>query len=363
MVIFIRSDSDKAKKYNTNTWYDKIKYDLNIGRDRLILISLNSDLGTWADLSGKIGDLILRGCSSQISQYDDESRRIDQQRLVPGWNFLHFFLQKEATGLTFEMLELYNDALYQYDELEIAYFQTMEEQGAPWFKAFGGMSPTDDAIDIFTGNDNETRNCMVNGTITIFDFRIYLFHRQCMLLDKMKSPLEIMKRSLQFIPIFARTLTDYQPSLKPCFREAWIYGMVTSIVSHCNELSAISEKQENQTQIFEGIKGELYHLVRFQLDRLGVARDLLSHSLHCNVNFIPESNGDVSPDLTSSSGINLNLSNSTLMDALQSKAVFDAAYQDWTKKCIKIYESCNRKPMARFLMADLAYLHLLLFLM
>ena len=286
------------------------------------------NLGSWAEATSKIGDLVLSSCASQISQYFDDARRIDQQRLVPGWNFLQFFLQKEAVGLTFEMLGLYQDALLQYDELEIAFFQTLEEQGAPWFRKFGGMGPNDDIPDIFSGDDHKTRASIVDSSITIFDFRMYLFHRQCVLLDKLRNPLEIMKRALGFIPIFARTLMDYQASLKYCFRESWIFGMVSHIVQHCNELSAVSEKLENHTFSYEMVKGDLYFMARYQLDRLGVATELLSHSLHCNYQLLPAVVGsDIEPDLTTSGPSKLNISNTTLLDILSNKQSFDNAYQ------------------------------------
>lgn len=310
--------------------YEKIKGDLNIGRDRLLEVSLSEsgNLASWVEATSKIGELVLNCCSSQIFQYSEEARKIDQQRLVPGWNFLQFFLQKEAIALTFEMLGLYQDALYQYDELEIAFFQTLEEQGAPWFRKFGATGVNDDIPNVFSGDDQKTRASMVDSTITIFDFRMYLFHRQCMLLDNMRYPLEILKRTLVFTPIFARTLSDYQQSLKYCFQESWIFGMVTHIVRHCNELSAISEKLENHTQTYEMVKGDLYFLARYQLDRLGVATELLSHSLHCNYEFMPNgAESEVEPDLTASGGKRLEISNPDLLGYLSSKSNFDDAYQ------------------------------------
>ena len=52
---------------------------------------------------------------------------------------------------------------------------------------------------------------ILQNTITIFDFRIYLFARQVQLLFRVvNGPHEICNRAKQFIYSFARTIQEYK---------------------------------------------------------------------------------------------------------------------------------------------------------
>jgi trafficking protein particle complex subunit 10 len=72
-------------------------------------------------------------------------RKADSQRQLEGWQYLPFFLQKVSGGLklrrawtyllarsqealadSFESMNLFDDALVQYDELEASFFQAMK---------------------------------------------------------------------------------------------------------------------------------------------------------------------------------------------------------------------------------------------
>jgi hypothetical protein len=89
-------------------------------------------------------------------------------------------------------------------------FFTLSEQGAPWFKKFGGTEPGDDNPDIFHMNLKNYREMIIQNAISIFDFRMYLFSRQCALLNIRKLPLEICQRSKIFISGFGKTLNEYR---------------------------------------------------------------------------------------------------------------------------------------------------------
>jgi hypothetical protein len=61
----------------------------------------------------------------QINHADEDTRRLDQQRLIPGWNYCQFFILKESLSFTYELMGLFNEALVHYDELEAGFFQTL----------------------------------------------------------------------------------------------------------------------------------------------------------------------------------------------------------------------------------------------
>lgn len=97
-------------------------------------------------------DGILGSLNQQVIQYDEDTRRFDQQRLLPGWNYCQYFVMKvrplntpvqtyscelkrcpllrsqkmqEGLASIFELMQLFDEALVQYDELEASFFQTL----------------------------------------------------------------------------------------------------------------------------------------------------------------------------------------------------------------------------------------------
>lgn len=48
----------------------------------------------WADLIGKVKDGVLSAFDNAISQREDEVRRSESQRQMPGWNFCTYFILK-----------------------------------------------------------------------------------------------------------------------------------------------------------------------------------------------------------------------------------------------------------------------------
>ena len=231
--------------------------------------SSNADpknLEAWTDLIIKIKELTLSGITSQIIQYDDDARRLEQQSMIPGWNYCQFFNLKEVLSFTFELLSLGEQALLQYDELEACFFQTMAEQGAPWFKRFGGTESGDDNPNPFKIQQDKNYKDKINqNAISIFDFRIYLFSRQCYHLNLLRDPINIFERTRRFISGFSVTLREYRESLSSNFREIWTFSVVLNIIRHCDELLAVSNHPGEFILRFEGLKGTLYQCARYQV--------------------------------------------------------------------------------------------------
>jgi hypothetical protein len=56
--------------------------------------SENVNPAAWADLMTKMRDGILSALDSAISLRDDEVKRSESQKQMPGWNFCTFFILK-----------------------------------------------------------------------------------------------------------------------------------------------------------------------------------------------------------------------------------------------------------------------------
>lgn len=84
------------------------------------------------------------------------------------------------------------------------------ENNGAWFGDIGGLSVGDDALPLLSTNNKPYRKLISANTISIFDFRIYLFARQAALLTKLGRIADVAKRGAYFISTFARTLRDNQ---------------------------------------------------------------------------------------------------------------------------------------------------------
>ncbi len=63
---------------------------------------------------------------SCIANYEEEIRKVDAKRMVPGWNYNHFFLLKEGLAFTHERVRMVNEALIKYEELEALFLESGE---------------------------------------------------------------------------------------------------------------------------------------------------------------------------------------------------------------------------------------------
>lgn len=81
------------------TIHDRLKADFNVKKERFVRLKLNSHdtQACWNEYIDKIKDGILTSYTNQLIQYDEDSRRLDLVRLLPGWNYCQYFLLKVST--------------------------------------------------------------------------------------------------------------------------------------------------------------------------------------------------------------------------------------------------------------------------
>lgn len=145
---------------------------------------------------------------------------------------------QESLAHSFEGMNLLEDAIIQYDELEASFFQVLKgsayparrvcskiefmltcaavdlvaERNLSWFGKFGGTSPLDDSASILSTSTKPYRDLILANSISVFDFRIYVFARQCRMLGKMGRGEEVLKKGADFIRSFGRTLAENKVS-------------------------------------------------------------------------------------------------------------------------------------------------------
>lgn len=186
----------------------------------------------WLDLIDKFKALILSSFDARVSQYEEDIRDKDMQRMLPGWNFCTFFILKEGLARGFESVGLVEDALVGYDELSVGLDTVIKEQEtnirtadvhggsllkytedllklalSEWPIAAGGdlESVDEEPVDLQSGSYGSLsarevgrigqiddipisstkkayRELILANNVSVFDFRCYIFSRQISLL-------------------------------------------------------------------------------------------------------------------------------------------------------------------------------------
>ena len=105
---------------------------------------------------------------------------------------------------------MYEDALAQYDELEILFSHVSKERNMTWFGALISPSSKDDSTPLLSLNRKAYRDLILANTITVFDFRVYMLARQCLILGMMGRVLDVCQKSSAFLTIFGKRLREVQ---------------------------------------------------------------------------------------------------------------------------------------------------------
>jgi trafficking protein particle complex subunit 10 len=105
-------------------------------------------------------------------------------------------------------VNLCEDALLQYDELEALYSYVLKDKNLSWFGSFIEPGPQDDSSPLLSITKKPYRDLILANTISVFDFRVYLLTRQCLLLAKLGRVLEITRKAASFLGSFGRRLRE-----------------------------------------------------------------------------------------------------------------------------------------------------------
>jgi trafficking protein particle complex subunit 10 len=178
----------------------------------------------WQDLVDKLKGLILSSFDMRVSQYEEDIKEKDAQRVLPGWNFCTFFILKEGLARGFESVGLVEDALVGYDELSVGLDSVIEEQAiagdperhggalldytedlkrtvekaiAAVIAGHGDFMDDDEPVNLQSEEQTMTdrfdditissvkkpyRDMILANNVSVFDFRCYIFSRQISLL-------------------------------------------------------------------------------------------------------------------------------------------------------------------------------------
>lgn len=107
-------------------------------------------------------------------------------------------------------MKLFEDALHQYNELEVSFIQVLREKNMSWFGSLIQPVDKDDSVPLLSITKKHYRDLILANSISVFDFRIYLLARQCALLNKMRRPSETCQKVTTFLGTFGRRLREVE---------------------------------------------------------------------------------------------------------------------------------------------------------
>ncbi|KAI3466144.1 hypothetical protein Pfo_022807 [Paulownia fortunei] len=270
-IVFVSkapAHNDQATKMAKKV-YAKLEVDFSSKkRERCCKLDMHGpDVNFWEDLEAKIMECIRNTLDRRIQFYEEEIRKLSEQRFMPVWNFCNFFILKESLAFMFEIAHLHEDALREYDELELCYLETVNMVGKQ--RDFGGVEREDDQATLLDPGKKALTQIVQDDSFREFEFRQYLFSCQAKLLFKLNRPFEVASRGYSFIISFSKALALHESMLPFCMREVWVItaclALIDATASHYKDGLAVPDVEKE----FYRVQGELYTLCRTKFMRLG----------------------------------------------------------------------------------------------
>ncbi|KAL5972557.1 hypothetical protein ACLOJK_039361 [Asimina triloba] len=315
-IVFVSKASpsnDQAVKQAKKV-YAKVEVEFSSKkRERCCKLDLHgADTSFWEDLESKIVESIRNTLDKRVQFYEDEIRKLSEQRLMPVWNFCNFFILKESLAFMFEMAHLHEDALREYDELELCYLETVNASNIRQ-KDFGGLDHGDDQAAFLNPGYKPLSQIVQDDSFREFEFRQYLFAYQAKkgayyylkggkkdkgkikcalkkfdtiefdlmliyvmvncslrcaqlgipdLLFKLYRPVEVASRGYSFVISFSKTLAQHENALPFCMREVWIITACLALINSTSSHDVGGIVAPDIEKEFHRLQGDLYSLCR-----------------------------------------------------------------------------------------------------
>ncbi|KAI8873471.1 hypothetical protein GQ42DRAFT_117894, partial [Ramicandelaber brevisporus] len=342
--------------------------------DQTVLDVLVDPDPSWNEFGARIKTLVVDSFDRHVQLLEDDIRRLDACRMLPGWNYCTFFVMKESLALLLDQVGFSDDALRQYDELEASFYQAVHDGAVPWFRGRGGGSTGDDNVsilDLHPPRGKPYRDLIRNNDITVFDFCMYLFGCQSTLLLRAGQAYDFVERSRRFVQSLLSTLRMFSANpdhavAEESFVAAWTFGFslsVTQIIDTLEQVSPDSSTAGDDTEGNESraatpvpavdvdaelalAKADFFALARKQLDILG---PIYSRVPIVTSNIHQQHQAPTPPQLYT-------VSYPMLRDALSNDTAYDNVYIYVSNVAITYYERLGRIRHCQTLRSDIATL-------
>ncbi|XP_012516980.1 PREDICTED: trafficking protein particle complex subunit 10-like [Propithecus coquereli] len=236
LIVVVENDAKKKNKTNIlprTSIVDKIRNDFcNKQSDRCVVLSdpLKDSSRTqesWNAFLTKLRTLLLMSFTKNLGKFEDDMRTLREKRTEPGWSFCEYFMVQEELAFVFEMLQQFEDALVQYDELDALFSQYVVNfgagDGANWLTFFCQPVKSWNGLILRKPIDMEKRELIQRQEATLLDLRSYLFSRQCTLLLFLQRPWEVAQRALELLHNCVQELKLLEVSVPPGALDCWVF--------------------------------------------------------------------------------------------------------------------------------------------
>ena len=227
----------------------------------------NKATESFRSMVQRIRHFILSGYNKNIVKYEEIIRAKREERNKEDWDFCNYFLLQEQLAFVLEMLNLHSDALVQYDELDAMFnlfvMNTMYGEKPKWMKIFEKPLNNLRGITMCKKDMQEARQKIIDDSVSLIEFRNYLFQRQCILLNSLGYQFEIAQRLFPFLfstlkEIEALRLETYNGSLS-----CWQFVNCLEVLNLCdcvNGTENIIKCSQHTASIWNLAKDKLYEL-------------------------------------------------------------------------------------------------------
>ncbi|XP_073743204.1 trafficking protein particle complex subunit 10 isoform X5 [Callorhinus ursinus] len=292
--------------------------------------------------------------TKNLGRFEDDMRTLREKRTEPGWSFCDYFMVQEELAFVFEMLQQFEDALVQYDELDALFSQYVVNfgagDGANWLTFFCQPVKSWDGLVLRKPIDMEKRELIQKQEATVLDLRSYLFSRQCTLLLFLQRPWEVAQRALELLHSCVQELKLLEVSVPPGALDCWVF---LSCLEVLQRIEGCCDRAQIDSNIAHTVG--LWSYATEKLKSLGYLCGLVSEKgpNSEDLNRIV----DLLAGLGAERPETANTAQSPykkLKEALSSVEAFEKHYLDLSHAAIEMHTSIGRTRSARLVGKDLA---------
>uniref|UniRef100_A0A8C2KI83 Trafficking protein particle complex 10 n=1 Tax=Cyprinus carpio TaxID=7962 RepID=A0A8C2KI83_CYPCA len=363
LIAVVESDNKKKNKTNIlprTSIVDKIRNDFcNKQSDRCVslcdpLKESSRSQESWSSFLMKLRTLLLMSFTRNLGRFEDDMRTLREKRTEPGWSFCDYFMVQEELAFVFEMLQQFEEALVQYDELDALFTQYVLNfgagDGANWLGSFCQPVRSWNGLLLRRPIDMEKRDLIQRGEASLLDLRSYLFSRQCTLLIFLQRPWEVTARALELLHNCVQELRLLEVSVVSGALDCWVFLSCLEVLHRIEGCCDRSQLEANSSHTVG-----LWTYATEKLRSLGDLCGLVSE------------NGPNSEDLNKTVDLLAGLGaerpetvNSPqspykkLKEALSSVEAFEKHYLELSHAAMEMYRAIGRLRSARLLGKSLA---------
>ncbi|XP_035310593.1 trafficking protein particle complex subunit 10 isoform X2 [Cricetulus griseus] len=363
LIVVVENDAKKKNKTNIlprTSIVDKIRNDFcNKQSDRCVVLSdpLKDSSRTqesWNAFLTKLRTLLLMSFTKNLGKFEDDMRTLREKRTEPGWSFCEYFMVQEELAFVFEMLQQFEDALVQYDELDALFSQYVVNfgagDGANWLTFFCQPVKSWNGLVLRKPIDMEKRELIQKREATLLDLRSYLFSRQCTLLLFLQRPWEVAQRALELLHSCVQELKLLEVSVPPGALDCWVF---LSCLEVLQRIEGCCDRAQIDSNIAHMVG--LWSYAMEKLKSLGYLCGLVSEKGPNSEDL--NRTVDLLAGLGAERPETANTAQSPykkLQEALSSVEAFEKHYLDLSHATIEMYTSIGRIRSAKLVGKDLA---------